>query len=83
MDPTDNFTVPLPRFQTAVNETLNVSCLPRFVKTAGLHQVLCQVDDEVYNASCQFNVSVSFEDEVPETSDMLPKGKGFLSKLNI
>ena len=75
MSSTENFTVPVPRFLSPINETLNVSCLPVVVKTVGLHQILCQGHDETFNASCKFNVSVLLKDELTtEANTIPPKG---------
>lgn len=57
-----HFNVPVPRYLTSLNETLNVSCTPNILTTAGQHRITCAIDDDAFNVSCHFNVSIKLKD---------------------
>lgn len=56
-----HYTVPIPQYLTALNETLNSSCIPILLTTAGLHEILCISNNDDFNISCFFNVSIWIE----------------------
>lgn len=75
-----HYTVPIPQYLTALNETLNSSCMPILLTTTGLHEILCISNNDDFNISCFFNVSIWIENGF--TPSLYPAKGNFFPSLS-